>query len=340
MESQMTVIRIGFLFLLLMPGFVLKGQDVSFSQFYTNPLYLNPAFAGSVEVPRIAFQHRNQWHSFGDAFSTYSFAVDFPVKKLKGGVGFFLLNDAQAGNSYRSFEASAIYSVFVNLSENFRLHGAVQAGFKRNLLDINKLVFPDNVDSNYGNHGISGELEYFRGVDFSLADFSTGVLLYNQRFFGGLAAHHLAEPRLSFNSDSKDESNKLSRKYTAHIGFRLPVYLYGHHRKKFDISPQMVWQYQGSLGQMNYGLFATKWGLTAGTWFRQNFGLRYDAVILLAGFMKKNWQLTYTYDMAVSGLSGEAGGTSEISLVFLFREIDKGSFLPFYQSYEDDFGVQ
>jgi hypothetical protein len=91
---------------------------------------------------------------------------------------------------------------------------------------------------------------------------------------------------------------------------------------------------------MNYGLFATKWGLTAGTWFRQNFGLRYDAVILLAGFMKKNWQLTYTYDMAVSGLSGNAGGTSEISFVFLFREIDKGSFLPFYQSYDDDFGVQ
>jgi hypothetical protein len=59
---------------------------------------------------------------------------------------------------------------------------------------------------------------------------------------------------------------------------------------------------------MNYGVFATQSGLTAGAWFRQNFGLRYDAVILLAGFTKNRWQINYTYDIAVSGLWGNAGG--------------------------------
>lgn len=340
MKSQKSAVRIRFVILLLISVLYAHGQDVSFSQFYTNPLYLNPAFAGSMEVPRIALQYRNQWHSFGNAFSTYSAAADFPVKKLKGGVGFFLLNDAQAGNSYRSIEGSAVYSVFIKLSERFRMHGGIQAGFKRHSLDVNKLVFPDNVDPSFGNHGISGELEYFSDTGFSFADFSTGVLLYSQRFFGGVAAHHLAEPRQSFYTSTADDSNKLYRKYTVHLGARLPVYLNGQHRKKFDISPQMIMQYQGNSGQMNYGLLVSKWGLTTGTWFRQNFGLKYDALILLAGFMKKNWQLTYTYDMAVSGVYGEAGGTSEISLVFLFKEIDLGSYLPFHQVHDDKFGFQ
>ncbi|HRX13148.1 MAG TPA: type IX secretion system membrane protein PorP/SprF, partial [Draconibacterium sp.] len=47
------------------------SQDVSFSQFFANPLHLNPAFSGSVGIPRIALQYRNQWHGFNNAFTTY-----------------------------------------------------------------------------------------------------------------------------------------------------------------------------------------------------------------------------------------------------------------------------
>ena len=57
------------------------AQDITFSQFYTNPLYLNPAFSGSIGVPRIAVHYRNQWHSFNNAYATYSASADFPVQK-------------------------------------------------------------------------------------------------------------------------------------------------------------------------------------------------------------------------------------------------------------------
>jgi type IX secretion system PorP/SprF family membrane protein len=328
-----------FLIIFLFNIFNLNAQDVSLSQFYSNPIYLNPAFAGSAAVPRIALQYRNQFHSFSNAYSTYSAAFDLPVKKLGGGLGLLIMNDSQAGNSFRSLQLDLAYSVMVRISESYFLLGAVQGGYHEHSLDISKLVFPDNVDINYGNHGISREVEFLSWPRFSYADFSSGVVLYSNRYYAGLALHHLAEPQQSFYSSEGNES-KLYRKYTAHLGARLPVFLYGHQRKKFDISPQLVMQYQGSFGQINYGLFATKWGFTAGTWFRQNFGIRYDAVIFHVGFLKRNWQLTYTYDIAVSGLWGDSGGSSEISLVFLFREADKGRYLPFYNFYEDEFGVQ
>jgi hypothetical protein len=133
---------------------------------------------------------------------------------------------------------------------------------------------------------------------------------------------------------------KLPRKFTAHFGARLPVYLYGHNRKKFDISPQVIAQMQGKNTQLNYGLFATKRGFTAGTWFRQNFGIRYNAVIFLVGFMKRSWQFNYSYDFTVSGLRGQSGGTSEVSLTFLLKTNEKAKHLPFFNEYEEEFGVR
>jgi type IX secretion system PorP/SprF family membrane protein len=329
--------NIVFIWVIFCSGFV-SGQDVSFSQFYTNPLYLNPAFAGSAGVPRVALQYRNQWHSFENAFTTYSAAYDMPVKKLRGGIGLNVLNDAQGNHLLNSMQINLSYSVNIQLSENFNLLGGLQAGYNQNSLKANELVFNDNLDPNYGNHGTSQELQNLTDPNYSFVDFSTGVLVFSKRLFFGVAAHHLTEPQQSYYSGQEDVS-KLPRKYTAHFGARLPVYLYGHNRKKFDISPQLIIQQQGSFQQINYGIFATKRGLTAGMWFRQNFGLRYDAVIFLIGFMKNRWQFMYSYDFTVSGLRGESGGTSEISLSFFLKKIDKKQTLPFYNHYQEEFGV-
>ena len=315
------------------------SQDVSFSQFYANPLYLNPAFSGSVGVPRVALQYRNQWHSFDNAYTTYSAAFDIPVNKLQGGIGGYVINDAQADGILKSLQVNLSYAVFIQLSENYRLHGALQGGFHQNSLNTSRLVFADNLDPNYGNHGTSGELATLTDPNYNYVDFSAGILMYSKRLFYGIAAHHLTEPNQSFYPGSEDVA-KLYRKYTAHFGARLPVYLYGHNRKKFDISPQVIMQLQGDFQQFNYGIFATKRGLTVGTWFRQNFGLRYDAVICMFGFLKKSWQFYYSYDFTVSGLRGDSGGTSEISLTFLLNKTDKNKLLPFFNRYEEEFGIR
>lgn len=313
------------------------GQDVSFSQFYTNSLYLNPAFAGSIGVPRVALQYRSQWHSFGNAYNTYSAAADFPVDMLRGGVGITFINDAQGNGALNSYIVNAAYSVHIQLSENFKFNCGLQVGYNQNSLNVSELVFADNLDANFGEHGISGELNNLIDPNYSFVDYSTGVLVYSEKLFFGVAAHHLNEPNQSFSS-SQNSDAKMNRKITAHFGARLPVYLYGHNRKKFDLSPQLIVQSQGEFQQINYGMFAAKRGLAAGVWFRQNFGIRYDAVILLVGFVRKRWQFTYSYDMTVSGLGGSSGGTSEVSLTFLLREIKRGRILPFFDKYEEEFG--
>ncbi|MFV0376399.1 MAG: PorP/SprF family type IX secretion system membrane protein [Mangrovibacterium sp.] len=319
----------------LMIPTIAGGQDVSFSQYYSNPLYLNPAFAGTIGAPRIALQYRDQWHQFKGAYTTYSAAADLPVKKLQGGLGLYLLNDAQANQLLNSFQLNAAYSVRVKLNYNFYLHAGFQVGYAENTLKTSELIFSDNLENNAGIPGTSGEL--FNDPKFSFVDYAFGLLLYSKQLFGGLAVHHLTEPDLSF-SDNDNYNSKLPRKYSIHAGARIPVFRHGHLRKKFDISPQIIMQKQGVLEQLNWGLFANRSGLTGGMWFRQNFGVRYDSVILLLGYLNSKMQVTYSYDWTVSGLNGNSGGTSEITLAFVLTKHRSPGWLPFFVPYEERFG--
>ncbi|HKJ78873.1 MAG TPA: PorP/SprF family type IX secretion system membrane protein, partial [Prolixibacteraceae bacterium] len=114
-----TVVKISCFWFFFLSGFSIAAQDVSFSQFYSNPLYLNPAFAGSVGTPRFGLQYRNQWSGFNNAFTTYSAAFDMAVEKLQGGVGVYVMNDALANNALNSLQINLIYTTFVRLNEIF-----------------------------------------------------------------------------------------------------------------------------------------------------------------------------------------------------------------------------
>ena len=70
-------------------------QDLEFTQFYSNPIYLNPAFAGSHGCPRFAMNYRNQWPSLTGTYVSYAAAYDQYFKSINGGFGVILVNDVR-----------------------------------------------------------------------------------------------------------------------------------------------------------------------------------------------------------------------------------------------------
>lgn len=317
-------------------SYTTKAQDVGFSQFYSNPLYLNPAFAGTLSVPRVNLQYRDQWHSLPNAYVTQSISFDTPSYRLKGGLGFNLIKDAQADNLLVNYQANFIYSSIFKLSEGLFFSGALQVGYQRYQLNWNRLVFADALDIYGGTNRITGETRV-TDTDYGFADFSTGILVFGEKMFAGISAHHLSQPLQGWYGNNDSEA-LLKRKYTLHFGTRLPIHASGHWRKTFDLLPQVVLMQQGDYRQFNYGLLADYRGFTAGTWFRQDLTFHYDAVIFLMGYMKKRWHFTYSYDMTVSGLGGHSGGTSEISLGFLLKDFARKLAFPFYVPYKDYLG--
>ena len=57
-------------------GLKVYSQDPTFTQFYSNPVYLNPALAGSSGCPRIGLNYRNEWPQLTGNYVTYCASFD------------------------------------------------------------------------------------------------------------------------------------------------------------------------------------------------------------------------------------------------------------------------
>ena len=125
------------------------AQDPEFSQFYANPLYLNPAFAGTARCPRISLNYRNQWPGISGTFITTSASYDQHVESLNGGLGLIVTND-QAANTLRTTRVSGIYSYQIKINRKFSVRAGVEATFFQKSLDWSKLTFGDMIDERRG----------------------------------------------------------------------------------------------------------------------------------------------------------------------------------------------
>src|SRR3954471_14318401 len=88
----------------------LYAQDPQFTQFYANPLYLNPAFAGSVHCPRICLNYRNQWPALTGTFITTSASYDQQIAAISSGIGILVMTDNAGEGTLNTTDLSGIYS--------------------------------------------------------------------------------------------------------------------------------------------------------------------------------------------------------------------------------------
>ena len=116
------------------------SQDPEFVQFYSNPLYLNPAFAGTNNCPRISANNRIQWSGLPNVFNTTSFSFDQHINALHGGLGIIIIND-KLSSSMQNIRASGIYSYETILSKKLHLRTGLEAALWQNKLNYDQLKF-------------------------------------------------------------------------------------------------------------------------------------------------------------------------------------------------------
>jgi type IX secretion system PorP/SprF family membrane protein len=278
------------------------AQDPHFSQFYANPIYLNPAFAGSVRCPRIVTSYRNQWPGIYGNYNTMAVSFDRHVDDLGGGIGLMAYRDQAGSGSLTTTSFSGMYSYQVNVNRNFSIRAGLQMTYAQRQLGKD-LTFPDQIDPKYGFIFPTGEAIPRSTRDY--VDFSAGIIGFGKNFFGGFSVHHLAQPDESF---IRTASSPLPRKYTAHAGAVLPL----GDDEDFNISPNIIYQMQGRYQQLNLGLYFTKGPFVGGLWYRNN-----DAIITLLGFHYGIFKFGYSYDITISRLRGGLGA-HELTGIFQF----------------------
>lgn len=304
-----------FLFLLFFTLSVcsLHSQDIHFTQYYANPMYLNPAFAGTVVCPRAILNYRNQWPGIPGCYVSYSASYDQHFEKLSGGIGLMFHADDAGEGTLKTNIASFVYSYKLEVNRYFSIKMAFQASYFQKKLDWSKLTFNDMIDPKYGFVYSTSDKETREMTGG--ADFSSGILAYGENFFAGFAVHHLAEPNEGFLVVSK-----LPRRYTVHAGGIIELTRHTRRRSIDDpfISPNLLFMMQQDFKELNYGLYMNRYPLIGGIWFRQGFK-NPDAFIALLGVQTSAFKIGYSYDITISRLGGSTAGSHEVSMGFQFE---------------------
>jgi type IX secretion system PorP/SprF family membrane protein len=289
-------------------------QDPEFTQFYASPLYTNPAMAGTGKCnrggggARAAINYRNQWPGMPGGFAaTTAFSFDRDFDAINGGLGVLAMRDVAGEGLLTTTSISGIYSYRLDLSNKWFMRFGLEGQMMQRSIDWSRLRWEDQISATRGFVKPTKEPTVTNTI--TTPNFSSGMLLYSERFYAGAAVHNMIEPVQSFYGDNA----YLPRRYTVHFGSVIPL-----DRRQTDehtFSPNALFMAQGQFTQLNVGFYVNRGPLVTGVWFRQTFGEanNADAVMLLLGFRKDKFKFGYSYDMTVDSKRPAARGSHEIS---------------------------
>ena len=294
---------------------LLRAQDPVFSQFYASPMQINPAFTGNTYNPFISLQYRNQWPAL-KAYVTYAASYDQTLPDLNIGTGLLLMADNAGNGIFKTNQVSGFFSYDLNLGNDVHTKIGVDAGYIQTRLNWDKLIFLDQLDPRYGttdasgNQNLSGEPRP-DNLTKGVLDIGAGVLVYNPTYFAGLSFKHLTSPDASLLSKNNNLFVGLPTRITAHAGaqYRLDNSRAGG----LFVSPNIMFVKQGEFTQVNGGAYFGIDEIFFGGWYRHS-GKNTDAIIGLVGFQKDIFKIGYSYDFTLSQLSGQSGGSHEVSV--------------------------
>ncbi len=318
---------------LLLLWVTIKGQDIQYSQYYANPLYLNPALTGTGDNTRGIINFRDQWPTLSGKYVSYSASGDHYSPNINSGFGAFLLHDriGSAKITSSSFGVSYSYNVAVNSDWNFR--PGLQLGVVSKNTNFNTLTFNDQFSTN-GFTGASSSENLSSSQIKNYIDISSGGLVYNDNFWLGTSFYHLNRPNQSLFSNGE---SKLPIKWSVHSGYKISLIPYDPYAdrmgklKEISITPTLMYKAQGLFDQFDLGTYLTYEPIMLGLWYRgvplvkkqTKNSLNHDALVCMFGVKFNGFRIGYSYDIRISKLT-QSGGAHELSLIYEFR---KGNYI-------------
>lgn len=295
-----------------------SAQDPQLSQYYQAPLYLNPAFAGTTPHQRLVMNHRVQWPSLPQAFTTYAISYDIFVPELRSGFGLIVMTDKMGSAGWRTTTESFIYSYKLKLSDRIVFSPAISFGYGTNGLDRSKLIMGDELRYD----GETADVELRKLGRQGYFDFSSGFLLYSRKAWFGSSFAHMNRPNLSV----LNEESRLPMKIAVHAGFRFDLSTATRTGRSAYLTPSAMYRRQGpTFNQfdiaVNYHVDPVSVGLAyRGKVLKKSVinSVEQDAAVLFLGLYMKQLQVGYSYDFTISELQTASGGSHEFSLIWEF----------------------
>lgn len=298
------------------------AQDPQFSQFYANPLWVNPALTGNTEQLRFVGNYRNQWSAVPGAFVSYSASADYNLRKINSGIGVQFVRDKAGQGGLRFTNIAGAYSYQFSITRLSHISAGARAGYTIRDIDYSAFKFGDQYLRQSGSVSPPPTVETFPTDKISYPDFGAGSVYYTKRFWTGISFNHITQPNQSLTG----QKTPLPLFYSAHGGYNLRI---SKDAKGYDITSLTIaanYKAQQKWDQLDLGAYFKREPVIWGMWYRgipllKAYKPGYsnnDAIIFLAGLFLKDYGISvgYSYDLTISRLITNTAGSHEISIIY------------------------
>lgn len=310
------------------------AQDPMFSQFYSAPLYLNPAMAGAETNMIVGVNYRTQWtnlqfpYQTGQVSFTYPLITNASTRKHIGGIGGSVFNEVAGQNhNFKTYGVllGGAYNLQFDKWRNTFISFGLQGGLIQKRLDNGELTWGSQYDPFFGyNSSIVPTINNITQTTmYPVVNAGITIFHNSQKInhgvssYLGFAVSNLNRPNESMIQNARAELPLLLK---LNGGLDIAV------SERFTISPNVLWMQQNSISQINAGLYAS-YSLstdekpiiaTLGTWYRIQ-----DSFIGMIGLSKDKLTFGFSYDVNSSTLryATHGQGAYEVSLTYRVPKI-------------------
>lgn len=304
-------------------GSISFSQDIHFSQFNMNPVYLNPALTGNHACDwRFTANQRSQWRSVSRPYNTIAISAEnregWIIPGLYHAVNLF--HDAAGDGNYRTleFNLSTAYQIYLDNDSIHSVTPGLQMGVNHRNINFSLLSFDNQFNGNYYDPTLPTQ-ENFGASKRTGFNMALGAIYafrpeYRKEVVAGIGWFNIPTIKQSFYGD---DLIKRDRRVVIHAKAQYPLNF------EWDIMPALFMQFQGKYKEIIFGTNARylikdrKGELLApyaGVWFRNQ-----DAAYLTAGIEYNKWKAGVSYDINFSKLTPASNlrGGLEFSLQYI-----------------------
>ncbi len=283
-------------------------QDPSFSQFYANRVYLNPAFVGLESGISVTGISRLQWYNADQGFRTVGLTVETQLPIVRLGLGLNLLSDTEGIGNLQTNQAGFVLSYTIP-GRNNNIHFGMEGRIAQKSLNWDALIFSDQLDPIYGVVSPTSLQPVLEKVTYG--DFDFGIVWRREGDWGsgkkrlrdvrsqlGISVHHL--PYLFSNSAKGNDSflnrdARIAPRITLHGGMIIPLKFFQGSGLDISLSPNLKLDMQGykplnikeNINVTTFGMYGLINGFYLGLLYQNRFfapnATHTDAFILTIG---------------------------------------------------------
>lgn len=307
-------------------------QNIQFSQYIFNTLSVNPAYAGYKEEWFVQSALRNQWVGLDGAPKTAQVSIDgiLDPQTTKHGVGAQITSDKLGAQSSTSATLNYAFRLQLDGADTRRLSFGLGVGVAQYSLNGSALTTVDGDDQ---------AIPLGNASNLS-PDFRVGIFYTTPYWYVGLSALDLLSNTKSVDDYRRSTTYSDNIVRTRHLYFVAGSLI--NVSPDFRVRPSMMIR-EDFKGPTNadfnvMGIFSDRIWLGAG--YRTSLKLlkkQYEntdvssqaAVIAIAQFyVNERFRIGYSYDYAVSKLSGYQSGTHELTVGIAFGKAPRASICP------------